>query len=100
MQFYQVQLRAIAFVLAEAIFGKPGAKVAHNRVARHFCDHACGSDAQTVAIAVDDRRLRQGKRKNRQAVDKNVLGSKRERIQRRSHRFMGGSQDIDRVDLD
>jgi hypothetical protein len=40
MQFYQMQFRAVAFVLAEAIFGKARAEVAHNCVARDL-----GNDA-------------------------------------------------------
>jgi hypothetical protein len=94
-----MQFRPVAFVLAEAILGKPGAKVPHNRVTRHFGDHARGRDAEAVTITVDDRSLRQGKRKNRQAVDENMLGLLGEGVQRRAHRFMGRAQDIDRVDL-
>ena len=99
MQFNQVQLRAVALVLAKAILGKPGAKVAHNRIACHFRDHARGRDAEAIAVPVNDRRLRQGKRKDRQAIDENMLGLLGEGIQRRAHRLMGRAQDIDRVDL-
>jgi hypothetical protein len=74
MQFNQVQLRAVAFVLAEAIFRKTRAEVAHNRVARDLRDHARRGDAQAEAIAVDDRRLGQGKGKNGEPVDEDVIG--------------------------
>jgi hypothetical protein len=99
MQFYQVQLGAVALVLAEAIFRETRAEVAHNRVARDLRDHARGRDAEAVAIAIDDRRLRQREWKNWQAIDEDVLGLHRERIQSRAHRFMGGAQNIDRVDF-
>ena len=99
MQFYQVQLGAVALVLAEAIFRETRAEVAHNRVARDLRDHARGRDAEAVAIAIDDRRLRQGKGKNRQAIDEDVLGLQRERGQRGAHRFVGRAQNIDRVDF-
>lgn len=91
---------AVAFVLAEAILGKTGAEVAHNRIARDFGDHARGGDAETVAIAVNDRRLRQGKGENRQAVDEDMLGLHRERGEGRAHRLMCSPQDVDRIDLD
>ena len=100
MQFYQVQLRAVAFVLAEAILGKTRAEVAHNRVARDFRDDARRRDAEAVAIAVDDCRLREGKRKDRQAIDEHVLGLHRERIDRRAHRLVRRTQNIDRIDFD
>jgi hypothetical protein len=73
MQFYQVQFRAVAFVLAETIFRKTRAEVAHNRIARYFRDHGSGRDAEAVAIAIDDRGLRQWKGEDREPVDKNVL---------------------------
>lgn len=99
MQFYQVQLGAVALVLAEAIFREARAEVAHNRVARDLRDHAGGRDAEAVAIAVDDRRLRQRKRKNGQAIDEDVLRLQGERGQRGPHRLMSRAQDIDHVDF-
>jgi hypothetical protein len=100
MQFYQVQFRAVAFMLAEAILRKTRAEVAHNRIARHFRDYGRGRDAETVAIAVDDRGLRQRKGKNREAVDENVLRLKGEGGDGRAHRLVGRAQDVDHVDLD
>ena len=69
-----MQFRAVAFVLAEAILRKPRAEVAHNRVARHFGDHAGRGNAQAEAIAIDDRRLRQRERENGETVDEHVVG--------------------------
>ena len=73
MQFNQMQFRAVAFVLAEAIFGEARAEVAHNRIARHLRNHTGCGDGEAVAIAIDDGGLRQGKRENGEAVDKHVV---------------------------
>jgi hypothetical protein len=100
MQFYEVKFRPVALVLAEAILREPSAEVAHNRVARDLRDHARGGDGEAVAIAVDDRRLRQGKWKYGQPVDEDVLRFKGQSGDRDSHRFVGRAQNIDHVDLD
>ena len=100
MQFYQVQFRAVAFVLAETIFRETRAEVAHNRVAGDFRDDARGGDGEAVAIAVDDRGLRQGKGEHRQAVDQDMLRLKGETGEGESHRLVGRAQNIERVDLD
>ena len=84
MQFYQVQFRAVTFVLAKAILGIASAKVAHNRVARHLRDHARGGDAEAKTIAVDE----------------DVLGLKSEAGKGNPHRLVGRTQNIDRVDFD
>ena len=99
MQFDQVQLSAVALVLAEAIFRKTGAEVAHNFVPRDLRDHACRRDAETVAVAVDDGGLWQGEGEYWQAVDENVIGLKSESGEGDSHRLVGGAENIDRIDL-
>jgi hypothetical protein len=100
MQFNKVQFRAVAFVLAETILRETRAEVPHNRIARHFGDHAGRRDSEAVAIAVDDRGLGQGKRKNGETVDENVLRLKGEAGDGRAHRLVGRAQDVDRIDLD
>jgi hypothetical protein len=74
MQFNQMQFRAVAFVLAEAIFRKARAEVAHNRVARHLGNHTGRGNAQAEAIAIDDCRLRERERENGKPVDEDVVG--------------------------
>src|ERR1051325_2731949 len=69
MQFQEVEFGAVTFVLAGAVLRETGAAVAHNRIARHFGDHTRSRDGEAVAIAVDDRRLRQGEGEYREAVD-------------------------------
>ena len=97
MQFDQMKFRPVAFVLAETIFRETRAEVAHNRVARDLCDDARGRDGEAVAIAVDDRRLGQGKREYRPAVDEHVLRLKGKACDGDAHRLMGRAQNINRV---
>ena len=99
MQFYQVQFRAVAFVLAEAIFRETRAEVAHNRVPRDFRDHARGGDAEAVAIPVDDRGLREREGEHGEAIDEDVLRLKGEGGDGRAHCLVGRAENIDRIDL-
>jgi len=100
MEFQEVEFGAVTFVLAETIFRETRAEVAHNRIARHLGDHARGRDAQAVAIAVDDRRLRKREGEYRQAVDESVFRLQGEAGDRNSHRLVRRAQNVDRVDLD
>jgi hypothetical protein len=45
MEFQQVQLGSVTFVLAEAIVRELDAKVTHRPIARYLGDYTCGSDA-------------------------------------------------------
>ena len=74
MQFNQMQLRAVAFVLAETILGEARAEVAHNRIARYLRNHTGCGDGEAKAVAIDDRGLRQRKGENGEAIDKHVVG--------------------------
>src|SRR5438105_15296547 len=95
-----MKLGAVAIGPVETLFGKLSAEVTHDSVARHFGDHARGRDGQTVAIAVNDCRLREWKWKNRTTIDQNVVRRKRERAQRDSHRFVRCAQNINPIDLE
>ena len=68
-----MQLSAVAFVLTETIFGKTGAQLPHQTIARDLCDDARRRDAQAQAVAINNRRLRERERKNREAVDQNMV---------------------------
>jgi hypothetical protein len=94
-----MQLGAVAFVLAEAILGEARAEVTHHRVARHFRDHAGGGDRQAVTISVNDRCLREWKRKDGQSVDEHVIGRRKERGDGGAHRFVGRAQNVDSIYL-
>ena len=83
-----MEFGAVALVLVEAIFGKLRAEVTHDSVAGDLGNYASRGDAQTVAIAVDDRGLREWKWKNGKPVDQDVLGRKRKRGKRDAHRLM------------
>jgi hypothetical protein len=99
MQFYQMQFRAVAFVLAEAIFRKTGAEVAHNRVAGDFGDHTCRGDAEAEAIAIDNCGLRERKRENGKAIDEHMVGPEAQSFDGDAHPFVRRAQDIDRINL-
>ena len=94
-----MQLGGVALVLVETIFGKLRAEVTHDPVARHFRDHARGRDGQTVAIAVDDCRLRTWEWKNGKTVNKDVFGRDRERRKRDPHGFVRCTQNVDSIDF-
>src|SRR5438874_10617853 len=74
MEFQQMQFGAVAFVLVEAILRELGAKVTHHSVPRYLGDHARCSDAQTDAVAVNNRSLRKRKRNDWQSIDQNMIG--------------------------
>ena len=94
-----MQFRAVALVLAETIFRKARAEVAHNRVSGDLGNHTGGGNAKAETIAIDDRRLRQRERENREAVDEDMVGLEAQRDDGSAHRFVSGAQDIDRVNL-
>src|SRR5262249_10662825 len=99
MEFLEVQLGAVALVLAKTIRGELSTKFTHQSVARHFRDHARRRDAQTDAIAIDDSGLRIRKWKDRQAINQNVVRQNSKTGNSDSHRFMGCSKNIDPVDF-
>ena len=74
MEFQQVQLGSVTFMLSEAILREPCAKVTHHPVARYLGDHAGRCDAQTDAVALNDGRLRKWKRNDGKSIDQNVIG--------------------------
>lgn len=94
-----MQFRAVALVLAEAILGKAGAEVAHDRVAGDFGNDTGGGNGEAEAIAVDDGRLGKGKRKNGKAIDEHMVGLKAERFDGGAHRLVSGAENIDRINL-
>ena len=95
-----MEFGAVTFVLAEAIFRETRAEVAHNRIARHLRDHARGRDREAVAIAVDDRRLREWEGEDGQAVNEDVFRLNRESRNCNPHRLMTRAQNVDCIDLD
>src|ERR1700682_1412237 len=99
MESGEVEFRAVAFVLAETVFRKLRAKVTHHHVARHFRDDAGGRDGETVAIAIDNRRLWKRKWNHRTPVDEDVLRRADQCFDRGAHRLVRRAQDIDLVDL-
>jgi hypothetical protein len=95
-----VQLGSVTFVLAEAILRELGAKVTHHPVARYLGDHAGSSNAQTDAVAINNRSLRKRKRNDGQPIDQDVLRRIDQSRDRQAHRSMARAQNIDAIDLD
>jgi hypothetical protein len=52
--------------------------VHHHTVASDFRNNASSGDAERPGVAINDRRLGTGKGRDRQAVDKEVLGERRQ----------------------
>jgi len=94
-----MQFRAVAFVLAEAIFGKARAEIAHNRVARDLGNDTGRGNGETVAIAIDNGRLGEREGKNGKAIDEDMIGLEAECVDGRAHRLVGSAENIDRIDL-
>jgi hypothetical protein len=99
MEFQQMQLGSVAFVLVEVILRELGAKVTHHPVARYLRDHARCSDAQTDAVAVDNRCLRKRKRDDWQAIDQNMIGRVDQCCDCQAHRSMARAQNVDAINL-
>jgi hypothetical protein len=95
-----MQLGSITLVLVEAILRELGAKVTHHPVARHLGDHAGGGDAQTDAIAIDNRSLPKRKRNDRQPIDQDVIRWIHQGRDRQAHRSMARAQNVDAINLD
>src|SRR5438034_4978611 len=99
MEFQEMDLSAVAFMLAEAILRKIRTEVTHHSVTGNFRDHTGSSDAEAEAIAIDDSGLRKRKGYNGQAIDQHVFWRDRKRRNGGAHRFMRGAQDVDAVDF-
>ena len=94
-----MQFCSVTFVLAETILRELRAKVTHHPVAGDLRDHACGGDAQTDAITIDNCRLRKWKRNDRQTIDQNVVRRFEQRFNREAHRTVARAQNVNPVDL-
>jgi hypothetical protein len=100
MEFQEVDLSAVTFMLAEAILWKMGAEVTHHSVTGNFRDHTGSGDGKTEAIAIDNSGLGNWKGNNGQAINQHVVGRAGERGEGGAHRFVRSPQDIDPVDFD
>jgi hypothetical protein len=100
MEFQEMDLSAVTFMLAEAILRKMGTIVTHHSVPRNFRDHTSSGDGKAEAIAIDNSRLRNWKGNYGKAIDQHVVGRAGECCNRLAHRSMRGAQNIDPVNLD
>ena len=94
-----MQFCSVTFVLAETILRELRAKVTHDPVAGDLRDHACRSDAQADAIAIDNCRLRQWKGNHRQTINQNVVRRFEQRFDGEAHRTVARAQDVNAVNL-
>jgi hypothetical protein len=94
-----MQLGSVAFVLVEAILRELSAKVTHHPVARYLGNHARCSDAQTDAVAVNNRGLRKRKRNDWQSIDQNMIGRIDKCCDCQAHRSMACAQNVDAINL-
>jgi hypothetical protein len=99
MEFQEMDLSAVAFMLAETILRKMGAEVTHHSVPCHFRDHTGSGDRKAEAIAIDNCGLGNWKRNNGEAINQDMVGRAGERCNGLAHRSMSGAQNIDPVDL-
>src|SRR5262249_61176981 len=73
MKLQKMQFCSVTFVLVEAILRELSTKVTHYSVTSDFCDHACCSDAQADAIAIDNCGLGHWEWNHRQTIDEDVV---------------------------
>src|SRR5437867_8667896 len=99
MKLQKMQFSSVTFVPAEAILRELRAKVTHDPVARDFCDHACRSDAQADAIAIDNCCLRQWKWNHRKTINQDVVWWFHQSFDRHPHGTLARAQNVDPVDL-
>jgi hypothetical protein len=95
-----VQLGSVTFVLVEAILWELGAKVTHHSVACYLGDHAGGSNAQTDAVAVNNRSLRKRKRNDGQSINQDMIRRIGQGRDCQAHRSMAGAENVNAIDLD
>ena len=100
MKLQKMQFCSVTFVLAETILRELHAKVTHDPIACDLRDHACRSDAQADAIAIDNGCLRKWKRNHRQTINQNVVRRFEQRFNREAHRSVTRAKDVNAIDLD
>jgi hypothetical protein len=99
MEFQEMDLSAVTFMLAETIIRKIGTEVTHHSVTGNFRDHTGSGDSKAEAIAIDNGGLGNRKRNNGQAINQHMVGRPGERRNGVAHRSVRGAQNIDSVDL-
>jgi len=99
MEFQEMDLSAVTFMLAEAILRKMGTEVTHHSVTGNFRDHTGSGDGKAEAIAIDNSGLGNWKGNNGQAINQDVVGRVGEGGNGGAHRFVRSAQDIDPVDF-
>jgi hypothetical protein len=100
MEFQEMDLSAVTFMLAEAILRKIGTEVTHHSVTGDFRDYTGSSDGKTEAIAINDSGLGDWKGNDGQPIDQHMVRRAGERYNCLAHRSVRRAQNIDAVDFD
>ena len=95
----EVQLRAIAFMLAKFVTRIALIQLYHDAIPRDLGDDTRRRDAETQRVALHQGRVRNWKWAHRQSIDQGVIRSRRESHDCAAHRLVRGAQDIDAVNL-
>src|SRR5579862_47621 len=98
-QQLHVLVGAVALVLREAVAGVLAVEIHHHAVARDLGDDRCGGDAEALAIATDDFRLRQFEAWNQATVNQYVAGSEPQGFERAAARGHRRPKDVETIDL-
>ena len=91
--------RAVALVPDETILGKFLVDGGHDSIPCHLRNHARSSYGKRFPVTLHQRLMWQGKTLHRQAVDQCDGRLFRKRVQRKTHRTVCGTQDVDLIDL-
>ena len=89
----------VTFVAIEPILGETAVPALHHAIAGDFGDHAGGSDAQGLGIAVDDGRLGERQSGYGPPIHQEVLRLPSQDAQRTPHGTMGRLQNVDLIDF-
>ena len=95
----KVQRGAIAFMPGKFIARVLRVPTDHEAVARNFGEHAGRGDAEAEPVAADERGQGMGKGADGPTVDEHMLRRDGKGGDGAAHRFVGGLENVDPVDL-
>jgi hypothetical protein len=86
-------------MLRKFVTGMPRMQLDHDAIAGHLRDHTGRGDAETQAVASDERGLRVRKGPHRKAIDQDMIRRQRQRGHGAPHGLMRGTQNVNAIDL-
>lgn len=90
---------AVPLVAFNPVSRKAAAGQAHDPVPANLRQDGGGGDGHAPAVTLNDRFTRRGQSAEREPIEKNHVGREGKSGHGPAHGFLGGPQDIDRVDL-